>query len=400
MLPLGARKLTTGADYFTILGAQSRLAGYALWLLVILAGTARSQIASGADATKAIRTKSIVLVDAVERNRQLTIPIMYSRNGTQWEVHPAARIHIATFLRRANNRPAQALPDALMVALYLVFQKFSVPIVVVDGSEVTGLHPSHAPGRAIDFRLHGIDQSTIWSYCRSLPGLGIGYQAPSNGMDGFIHLESGSAGCWVSPSRGAVPNCGQQDPPASLPQNGGGPAIRPIAQFQYIVFVDTHANDRSLSLPVLYNAQPGDSFGVWPPAREKISDFLRDHTLDVAHPMDDRLLVNLTLVHKHFGKPIRVVSGARFHNTVQDSRHPKGQALDFQLDGTDMERVWRWCQSTFRNVGVGYYPLYGTRGAFVHLDVRERPGCWVNPSNADSPKCPGSRATQDQKRQL
>ena len=324
MLPLGGRKPTAGAGYPTVRGAQPLLVGYTLGLLVILSGVGRSPIASGADEPKAIRTKSIVLVDTFERNRQLTIPIMYSRSGTQWEVYPAARIHIAAFLRRANNRPAQALPDSLMVALYLVFQKFSVPIVVVDGGEVTGLHPSHAPGRAIDFRLHGIEQSTVWSYCRSLPGLGIGYQAPSNGMDGFIHLESGAVGCWVSPSRGAVTTCGQQDSPASLSQNREGPAVRSIAQFQYIVFVDTHENDRSLSLPVLYNAQPGDSFGVWPPAREKISDFLRDHTLDVAHPMDDRLLVNLTLVHKHFGKPIRVVSGARFHNTVQDSRHPKG----------------------------------------------------------------------------
>jgi len=394
-LPLGGRKPTIGASHPTGSRAQPRLVGLSLGLLAILMVVGRSELATGADDSRAIRTKSIVLVDTVERNRQLTIPIMYSRNGTQWQVHPAARIHIATFLRRANNRPAQALPDALMVALYLVFQKFSVPIAVVDGGEVSGLHAGHSPGRAIDFRLHGVDPSMVWSYCRSLPGLGIGYLAPSNGMDGFIHLEAGAAGCWISPDHSAGASCGQQDPQALLPRTGGELTGRPIAQFQYIVFVDTHANDQHLSLPILYNAQPGDSFGVWPPARQKISDFLRDHTLDVALPMDDRLLVNLTLVHKHFGKPIRVVSGARLHNTVQDSRHPKGQAIDFQLDGTDMEIVWRWCQSTFRNVGVGYYPRFGTRGAFVHLDVRDRPGCWVNPANIDSPKCHVDRVTGD-----
>jgi uncharacterized protein YcbK (DUF882 family) len=95
------------------------------------------------------------------------------------------------------------------------------------------------------------------------------------------------------------------------------------------------------------------------------------------HPIEARLITLLALVSDHFGgRDIIVTSGFRPYSPRQYTRHSNhnaGRAIDFAVRGVANETLRDFCR-TFRNVGVGYYP----NSAFVHLDVRETSGYWVD----------------------
>ena len=93
------------------------------------------------------------------------------------------------------------------------------------------------------------------------------------------------------------------------------------------------------------------------------------------HPRLVRLLVR---VSNHFGgRTIRIVSGYRPAKgyTKHTSKHTRGRAVDFRVEGVPNAAVRDYCLG-FANVGVGYYP----RSVFVHLDVRDKPAAWVDVS--------------------
>ncbi len=104
---------------------------------------------------------------------------------------------------------------------------------------------------------------------------------------------------------------------------------------------------------------------------------------DVRTP-EPRLAVLLAAISDHFGgREIRVVSGFREVGgyTRETSRHVQGRAADIRVAGVAHRHVWDYCRS-LSHTGCGLYP----RSTFVHVDVRESNGQWVDWS------APGRRA--------
>ena len=94
----------------------------------------------------------------------------------------------------------------------------------------------------------------------------------------------------------------------------------------------------------------------------------------------DRLLYQLYQVQQHFDAPVEIVSGYR-HLARRTSRHFKGWAVDFKVEGVDPRVVWAYCKQ-FKDVGCGHYPT----SQFVHMDVRDKSYSWIDMSG------PGERA--------
>jgi uncharacterized protein YcbK (DUF882 family) len=91
------------------------------------------------------------------------------------------------------------------------------------------------------------------------------------------------------------------------------------------------------------------------------------------HP---RLAVLLARISDHFGgRELRVISGFREAGgrTRPTSRHTQGRAADIQVSGVPQRAIWEYCRS-LAQTGCGLYP----NSVFVHVDVREESGQWVD----------------------
>ena len=93
--------------------------------------------------------------------------------------------------------------------------------------------------------------------------------------------------------------------------------------------------------------------------------------------VDQRLIRLLVKVSDAFGgRPLRIVSGFRENSFSKASKHKRGQACDFSVEGVPND-VLRDYLLTLDQVGVGYYP----NSSFVHLDVRAQSSQWVDRSS-------------------
>jgi uncharacterized protein YcbK (DUF882 family)/LysM repeat protein len=107
-----------------------------------------------------------------------------------------------------------------------------------------------------------------------------------------------------------------------------------------------------------------------------LAELMRRDLADPAHSAHPRLAVLLAKISDHFGgREIRVVSGFREAGgaTRETSRHTQGRAADIQVSGVPARAVFEYCRS-LAQTGCGLYPS----GAFVHVDVREQSGQWVD----------------------
>jgi hypothetical protein len=91
--------------------------------------------------------------------------------------------------------------------------------------------------------------------------------------------------------------------------------------------------------------------------------------------LHEGLLERLQRVANAFpGRALEVVSGHR-PEARSTSRHHHGRALDFRVSGVTRERLRDFLRG-FEGTGVGYYP----NSTFVHMDVRDDKGYWVDRS--------------------
>lgn len=97
------------------------------------------------------------------------------------------------------------------------------------------------------------------------------------------------------------------------------------------------------------------------------------------------LVERLQRVAEHFPhRTFEIVSGHRPDARVT-SRHHHARALDFRVQGVSRERLRDFLR-TFPKTGVGYYP----NSTFVHMDVRDDKGYWVDRSGPGEPADYGS----------
>ena len=111
----------------------------------------------------------------------------------------------------------------------------------------------------------------------------------------------------------------------------------------------------------------------------KLNRFLRDWRRNESTTMDPALFDLLWQIYKDTKakKPIHVVSGyrspatnkmlrSRSRGVARNSRHTKGQAIDFYLPGVKTSAI-RNAGLRLQSGGVGYYPT--SRSPFVHIDT-------------------------------
>ncbi len=116
-----------------------------------------------------------------------------------------------------------------------------------------------------------------------------------------------------------------------------------------------------------------------PEGLRKMNRFLRDWRRNESTQMDPVLFDLIWNVYRETGakKPIYVVSGYRSPATnnmlrrrtrgvAKNSRHTKGQAMDFYLPGVPISKI-RKVGLRMQAGGVGYYPT--SRSPFVHIDT-------------------------------
>lgn len=94
--------------------------------------------------------------------------------------------------------------------------------------------------------------------------------------------------------------------------------------------------------------------------------------------IDEKLVEYLQKIRDHFGKVI-ITSGYRCqtHNKkvggASGSRHTKGQAADFYIEGVEPAEIAKYAES----IGVKGIGLYGPEdGNFVHIDTRSTKSFW------------------------
>ena len=123
------------------------------------------------------------------------------------------------------------------------------------------------------------------------------------------------------------------------------------------------------------------AYGKRPPGRSQTGRgrdpaYLSERVLRV-HP---GLALRLQALASQFrGRAIELVSGHRPTARVT-SRHHHGRAFDLRVLGVSNERVRDFLR-TLEETGVGYYP----NSTFVHVDVRDDKGYWVDRSGPGEP---------------
>lgn len=95
-------------------------------------------------------------------------------------------------------------------------------------------HSNHNLGRALDFRIRGVSNETLWAFCRTLRSAGCGYYPNST----FVHLDVRETKTfWIDRSRPGEPpkydspdasaDEGTSDVPSEESDPGGSPATPP-----------------------------------------------------------------------------------------------------------------------------------------------------------------------------
>ena len=101
--------------------------------------------------------------------------------------------------------------------------------------------------------------------------------------------------------------------------------------------------------------------------------------------MAPRLLWTLSHIQRlSGGVPLRIVSAYRRPPTgakLTESRHYQGKAVDLIVPGMPKHALFALCRS-FSAHGCGFYP----HAHFVHIDVREQRGVWVDRSAPGEPR--------------
>lgn len=93
--------------------------------------------------------------------------------------------------------------------------------------------------------------------------------------------------------------------------------------------------------------------------------------------IDDLLVEYLQKIRDHFGKPINITSAYRCYSYnakiggANGSRHTKGQACDFFIEGVTPLEIAQYAES----IGIKGIGLYDT---FVHIDTRSAKSFWYS----------------------
>jgi uncharacterized protein YcbK (DUF882 family) len=145
----------------------------------------------------------------------------------------------------------------------------------------------------------------------------------------------------------------------------------------------------------LRNVHTGEELRIRPFGRDGIplyvpwgraNHLFRSWRSGEARPINPRLLRVLAHVQERFGgRRIELVSGYRVPDDRDhlSSYHQIGRGADLFIFGISNRAIFDLCRSgTLGPLGCGLYP---TAQSHVHIDVRSRPGVWVDLSRNGEP---------------
>ncbi|HEY3815857.1 MAG TPA: DUF882 domain-containing protein [Polyangiaceae bacterium] len=146
----------------------------------------------GAPAPLAIDQLSILARPGGAAKPKVTVDVLAKSHGP--EVSPG--------IRRIDPRLVERLETAIDH-----FRKPGQPakVLLVSGYRPKSAGSYHQSGRALDFRIDGVDNEALVAFCKTLPDTGCGYYPNSS----FVHLDVRDAGAghvaWIDISRPGEP---------------------------------------------------------------------------------------------------------------------------------------------------------------------------------------------------
>jgi hypothetical protein len=136
---------------------------------------------------------------------------------------------------------------------------------------------------------------------------------------------------------------------------------------------------RQPMVTTLFNFHSRESIPVLkgnPPPDKVLDEFFRCRGFGSSRRLDPRLLEAVLAAAEHFKAPrAEIISAYRSEkfndalskkgrNVADESRHTKGEAIDFSLPGARVRQVSAWLWENFEG-GIGTYE----RDNFIHIDV-------------------------------
>jgi uncharacterized protein YcbK (DUF882 family) len=266
----------------------------------------------------------------------------------------------------------------------------AAPVFAAPGPTMVGSAAAVAP------RTHVVAPGQLLIWLAKRYNVSVEDLRAANGLASGQLVKVGSVLTIPSPSSGSVASgvAAKKNPPLTVPAVYAPPSSTP----------NKAANMPVVPRGALRMARGADQWQgrVWdgrgrisPGAVAAVSQLLRFGPTGKQTTIEPRLVELLARVSDHFrGRTLRVVSGFRPYSPKQytpHSRHNKGAAVDFSVDGVPNEVLRDFCKS-LRNVGVGYYP----NSTFVHLDVRSTFTTWVDYSKpGERPRYAHGNAAED-----
>ena len=167
------------------------------------------------------------------------------------------------------------------------------------------------------------------------------------------------------------------------PRAEAGPRIQPVSSRAVPAIPLVH-----LKTGKRYTLELFDASGqMRHAALTELREFLKCTRTGIDHPIHWRLMSILAAVAARWpGKRIYVVSGYRHPKAsrhAKRSNHTRGRALDFRVEGVPNRQLRDMLRESFTGVGVGYYP----NSTFIHLDIREHDGRWIDYAGPGQDAC-------------
>ena len=231
-------------------------------------------------------------------------------------------------------------------------------IEIVSGYRVeeAGYDDMHSLGRAVDFRVSGVSNETVYEFVKTLPKCGTGYYPKAN----FVHLDVREETVTWTDYFHTYKDCSLEK---SALEEGAG------SSGQELEFLSVW-NNVSAKLQLVT-----ESGTINNRSRQILSQLaaskVRAERIALLHP---RLILMLQKVAEAFpGHRFELISGFRAAEKGFHNYHNYGRALDFRLAGVDNKKLYDFAR-TLPKCGVGYYP----NSVFIHLDVRDKSTTWVD----------------------
>ncbi len=124
--------------------------------------------------------------------RVVNMPLLETRPGKPGRVfiRKAARRKLEHLARDwRTGKVHRGMPDALWFFLYILSYHFDAPVELISGYRHKERRTSrHKMGRAVDFRLSGVDPKAVWEYAKkrfTRRGVGLGYYPTTK----FVHMD-------------------------------------------------------------------------------------------------------------------------------------------------------------------------------------------------------------------